>query len=81
MLLFLLLSSLLLCEDHHINNNNNKLLIFTIFRLGGVTLVVLCRARIGHTHLTHSYILKKDPPLSVSTFVYSENSPYFSGVQ
>ena len=24
--------------------------------------VVLCRARIGHTHLTHSYILKKDPP-------------------
>ena len=24
--------------------------------------VVLCHARIGHTHLTHSYILKKDPP-------------------
>ena len=24
--------------------------------------VVLCRARIGHTHLTHSYILRKDPP-------------------
>ena len=24
--------------------------------------VVLCRARIGHTNLTHSYILKKDPP-------------------
>ena len=24
--------------------------------------VVLCRARIGHTHLTHSYTLKKDPP-------------------
>ena len=24
--------------------------------------VVMCRARIGHTHLTHSYILKKDPP-------------------
>ena len=24
--------------------------------------VVLCRARIGHTHLTHSYILYKDPP-------------------
>ena len=23
--------------------------------------VVLCRARIGHTHLTYSYILKKDP--------------------
>ena len=23
---------------------------------------VLCRARIGHTHLTHSYILRKDPP-------------------
>ena len=23
--------------------------------------VVLCRARIGHTHLTHSYILRKDP--------------------
>ena len=23
--------------------------------------VVLCRGRIGHTHLTHSYILKKDP--------------------
>ena len=22
----------------------------------------LCRARIGHTHLTHSYILNKDPP-------------------
>ena len=24
--------------------------------------VVLCRARICHTHLTHSYILRKDPP-------------------
>ena len=24
--------------------------------------VVLCRASIGHTHLTHSYILKKDHP-------------------
>ena len=24
--------------------------------------VVLCRARIGHRHLTHSYILRKDPP-------------------
>ena len=24
--------------------------------------VVLCRARIGHTHLTHSYILRNDPP-------------------
>ena len=24
--------------------------------------VVLCRARIGHTNTTHSYILKKDPP-------------------
>ena len=24
--------------------------------------IVLCRARIGHTQLTHSYILKKDPP-------------------
>ena len=24
--------------------------------------VVLCRARIGHIHLTHSYILRKDPP-------------------
>ena len=24
--------------------------------------VVLCRARIGHTHLTHSYILRKAPP-------------------
>ena len=24
--------------------------------------VVLCRTHIGHTHLTHSYILKKDPP-------------------
>ena len=24
--------------------------------------VALCRARIGHTHLTHSYILRKDPP-------------------
>ena len=24
--------------------------------------VVLCRARIGHSHLTHSYILSKDPP-------------------
>ena len=23
--------------------------------------VVLCHARIGHTHLTHSYILRKDP--------------------
>ena len=25
--------------------------------------VVPCRARISHTHLTHSYILKKDPPI------------------
>ena len=25
--------------------------------------VVLCRAYIGHTYVTHSYILKKDPPL------------------
>ena len=24
--------------------------------------VVLCRVRIGHTHLTYSYILRKDPP-------------------
>ena len=24
--------------------------------------VVLYRARIGHTHMTHSYILRKDPP-------------------
>ena len=24
--------------------------------------VVLCLARISHTHLTHSYILRKDPP-------------------
>ena len=24
--------------------------------------IVLCRARIGHTHLTHSYSLRKDPP-------------------
>ena len=24
--------------------------------------VALCHARIGHTYLTHSYILKKDPP-------------------
>ena len=24
--------------------------------------VVVCRARIGDTYLTHSYILKKDPP-------------------
>ena len=24
--------------------------------------VVLCRARIGHTYMTHSYILNKDPP-------------------
>ena len=24
--------------------------------------IVLCRARIGHTHLTHSYILRKDSP-------------------
>ena len=23
---------------------------------------VLCRARIGHKYLTHSYILRKDPP-------------------
>ena len=37
--------------------------------------VVLCRARIGHTYLTHSYILKKDPP------VYSDSSPHFGGVQ
>ena len=26
-------------------------------------LIILCRARIGHTHLTHSeYRMKKDPP-------------------
>ena len=24
--------------------------------------IVLCRASISHTHLTHSYILSKDPP-------------------
>ena len=24
--------------------------------------IILCRARIGHTHLSHSYILSKDPP-------------------
>ena len=24
--------------------------------------VVVCHTRIGHTHLTHSYILRKDPP-------------------
>ena len=24
--------------------------------------VVLCRIRIGHTHVTHSYTVKKDPP-------------------
>ena len=29
--------------------------------------IVLCRVRISHTHLTHSYILKKNPSLSVST--------------
>ena len=28
--------------------------------------VVLCRTRIGHTHLTHSCILKKDPPQFVT---------------
>ena len=39
--------------------------------------VVLCRARIGHTHLTRSYILRKDPALSV----YSDSSPHFGGVQ
>ena len=33
--------------------------------------VVLCRARIGHTHLTHSYILKKDPPPQFTTFWWS----------
>ena len=27
--------------------------------------IVLCRARIGHTYLTHSYILKKDPSTSL----------------
>ena len=38
--------------------------------------VVLCRARIGHTHLTHSHIFRKD--LSVSTVsVFS----HFGGVQ
>ena len=30
--------------------------------LQAVREVVFCRARIGHTHLTHSYILRKDPP-------------------
>ena len=33
--------------------------------------VVLCRARIGHIHLNHSY--KKE--------VYYDNSPHFGGVQ
>ena len=33
---------------------------------------VLCRVRIGHTHLTHSYILKT---------VYSDSSPHIGGVQ
>ena len=40
--------------------------------------VVLCRTRIGHTHLTHSYILKKDPP---PQSMYSDSSPHFDGVQ
>ena len=32
------------------------------YRRCGKDEVVLCRARIGNRHLTHSYILKKDPP-------------------
>ena len=40
--------------------------------------VVLCRARIGHTH---SYILKKDHPPQCEQLVYSESSPHFGGVQ
>ena len=35
--------------------------------------IVLCGARIGHTHLTHSFILKKDPHLRLS------NVSVFSG--
>ena len=45
--------------------------------------VALCRARIGHTYLTHSYILKKDPlpQCEHSLTVYSDSSPHFGGVQ
>ena len=39
--------------------------------------VALCRACIGHTYMTHSYILKKDPPpqcevsLNIHSFIHS----------
>ena len=39
--------------------------------------IVLCRARIGHTHLTHSHISTSVGTLSV----YSDSSPHFGGVQ
>ena len=45
--------------------------------------VVLCRARIGHTHLIHSYILKKDlpPQCEDGLSMYSDSSPHFGVVQ
>ena len=38
--------------------------------------VVLCRARIGHTHLSHSYILRKDPPPQCERCQYIQTARY-----
>ena len=43
--------------------------------------VVLCLARIAHTHLTHSYILRKDPPPECEHCQYILTVRHFSGVQ
>ena len=44
--------------------------------------VVLCRARIGHTYVTHSYILKKDPPPQCEHCqCILTVPPHFGGVQ
>ena len=40
--------------------------------------VALCRTRIGHTHQTNSYILKKDLPPLCEHF---DSSPHVGGVQ
>ena len=32
--------------------------------------IIMCHARIGHTHLTHLYILKKDPPSQCEHCLY-----------
>ena len=43
--------------------------------------IVLSHACMGHTHLTHSYILCKDLPPQCALSVYSDSLSHFGGVQ